>query len=149
MLDKYFYLMILIAANSVGKTSEEFNISYVQNLTEWTTDGMRPPGNENVSIVLTKKEGTIWNVKDLNTNRLGLMDISESEMVLKDKNPIRLKFDWLDFKKFDFKKKDTLYYKENMAPIFEVRQSKKQKLMEIRLLPEEKAQEINHFLIQY
>jgi len=27
-------------------------------------------------------------------------------------------------------KKDTLYHKENMAPIFEVRQSKKQKLME-------------------
>ncbi len=149
MLDKYFILMFLVAANTVGTTVDELTISYIQYPVEWTTEGIREQSFENVSLMMTKESGKIWEIEDVNRNQTQQLEILKSEVTLKGEAPIRLKYDWVDFRDFRYTARDTIYSVNDKSPILEILQNSNQKIMEIRILDKEKSHQIGDLLIKY
>ncbi|WP_394974292.1 hypothetical protein [uncultured Croceitalea sp.] len=140
--------MLLIAVNTVGVESNELGISYIQEVGELSKDEFKEGSYENVSLVMTKKKEKNWLIKDLNSDRNAILEILDSEITLHDKSDVKMKFDDIDFKEFQFKDRDTIYDKSGLKQ-FEILRSKRQRIIKIHILDQEKVQGINHVQIHY
>ncbi|NVN16975.1 hypothetical protein GUA46_01370 [Muricauda sp. HICW] len=152
MLEKYFFLILLFAVNLEDAKHKEAIITMDRinyQLDEKGEIDVWKHYYKKSILYLKKKEGKEWYVKDPYMNDSFFINVSKSQIELKDEQNSKISFDWVDLNEFRLNINDTIFDNRTNSPLFEINHFSEKKVVDIAVLDSSRVLSLKNVRIHY